>query len=82
MRLAFTRSIEDELKEPGTMTLTTFDHLTAEQRRQLRDLNQEHSETPKALGGAEASIVRARKDISYHRRRRAILANGHDDTAE
>ena len=84
MRLAFTRSIEDELKEPGTMTLTTFDHLTAEQRRQLRDLNQEHSETPKALGGAEASIVRARKlnDINYHRRRRAILADGHDDTAE
>ena len=65
------------------MTLITphvVDHLTADQRRQLRDLNNEHRETNEAMNHAEASIVRARKlnDINYHRRRKAILANGHD----
>ena len=65
------------------MNLTSshvVDHLTADQRRQLRDLNNEHRETNEAMNHAEASIVRARKltDINYHRRRKAILANGHD----
>ena len=63
--------------------LTSSPHVVVDSRqKQLRALNQEHRDTLEALNHAEASIVRARKDISYHRRRRAILANGHDDTAE
>ena len=58
--------------------MTTTD-TSADQRRQLRDLNTEHSDTLKALNQAEASIQRARNlnDQNYHRRRRAILTNGH-----
>jgi len=54
------------------------------QRRQLRDLNNEHRDTLEALNHAQASIIRAQKlnEQNYHRKRRAILANGHDDTAE
>jgi hypothetical protein len=52
-----------------------------DRQKQLRDLNNEHRDTLEALHHAEASIVRARKlnDINYHRRRKAILANGHGD---
>jgi hypothetical protein len=50
------------------------------QRRQLRDLNDEHRDTLEALNHAQASIVRAQKlnEQSYHRKRLAILSNGHD----
>ena len=65
--------------------LTSSPHVVVDSRqKQLRALNLEHRDTLEALNHAEASIVRAGKlnDINYHRRRRAILANGHDDTAE
>ena len=65
--------------------LTSSPHVVVDSRqKQLRALNLEHRDTLEALNHAEASIVRARKlnDIKYHRRRRAILANGHDDNAE
>ena len=54
------------------------------QRRQLRDLNNEHRDTLEALNHAQVSITRAQKlnEQNYHRKRPAILANGHDDTAE
>jgi len=44
-------------------------------------LDKEHRETLTALNQAEASVVHARKlnDLNYHRRRKAILANGHGD---
>jgi len=56
------------------------DRLTAEQRHQLRILNNEHRDTLEALNHAQASITRAQKlnEINYHRKRKAILANGHD----
>jgi hypothetical protein len=65
-----------------TLIPPTQEHDT--RQKQLRDLNQEHRDTLEALNHAEASIVRARKlnDLNYHRRRKAILANGHDDNAE
>jgi len=49
-------------------------------QKQLRDLKAEHRDTMEALNHAEASIARARKlnDLNYHRRRKAILSNGHD----
>ena len=64
--------------------MTTITEHHTNQQKQLWALNKEHRETLEALNHAEASIVRARKlnDINYHRRRRAILANGHDDNAE
>jgi len=54
------------------------------QRRQLRDLNNEHRDTLEALNHAQASIVRAQKlnEQNYHRKRKAILSNGHHDDAE
>jgi len=66
------------------------DHLRNESRsdhdvkQQLRALDKEHRETLTALNQAEASVAHSRKlnDLSYHRRRKAILANGHDDNAE
>ena len=65
-----------------TLIPPTQEHDT--RQKQLRDLNQEHRDTLEALNHAEASIVRARKlnDLNYHRRRKAIHANGHDDNAE
>ena len=65
-----------------TLIPPTQEHDT--RQKQLRDLNQEHRDTLEALNHAEASIVRARKlnDLNYHWRRKAILANGHDDNAE
>ena len=50
------------------------------QRRQLRDLNNEHSDTLEALNHAQVSITRSQKlnEQNYHRKRRAILSNGHD----
>jgi hypothetical protein len=59
-----------------------------ELRRRLsssfRDLNNEFPDTQAALNQAQASLNPAIKlaEINYHRKRQAILANGHDDTAE
>ena len=54
--------------------------ISESQRRQLRDLNNEHRDTLEALNHAQASIIRAQKlnEQNYHRKRKAILANGHD----
>ena len=41
--------------------------ITEHQRQQLRDLNNEHRDTLEALN-----------QQNYHRKRRAILSNGHD----
>ena len=51
-----------------------------DRQAQIRALDKEHRDTLTALNQAEASIVHARKlnDLNYHRRRKAILANGHD----
>jgi len=61
------------------MTLIT-PHLVASQRDQLRALNNEHRGTMEALNHAQASIIRTQKlnERNYHRKRKAILANGHD----
>jgi hypothetical protein len=72
------------------MTLITphvVDHLrndpatTQSVQQQLRELDKEYREKLVELNKAEACFIRARKldELSYHRRRRAILANGHDD---
>jgi hypothetical protein len=63
------------------MTPSTASSIAEHQRRQLRDLNNEHRDTLEALNHAEASIVRARKlnDLNYHKRRKAILANGNGE---
>jgi hypothetical protein len=55
-------------------------HISDLQRQQLRDLNNEHRDTLEALNHAQASIIRAQKlnEQNYHRKRKAILANGHD----
>jgi len=60
------------------MNITTA--ISALQRQQLRALNDEHRETLTALNHAQVSIVRAQKlnEQNYHRKRRAILSNGHD----
>ena len=54
--------------------------ISESQRRQLRDLNEEHRDTLEALNHAQASITRAQKlnEQNYHRKRKAILSNGHD----
>jgi hypothetical protein len=60
---------------------TTNGHLsTSPKHRALRDLNNEFRETQEALNHAQASINRALRlnDQNYHRKRKAILANGHD----
>ena len=69
--------------------ITTTDHRDRDSRsepvqQQLRALDKEHRETLTALNQAEASVAHARNlnDLNYHRRRKAILANGHDDNAE
>jgi hypothetical protein len=53
--------------------------ISESQRRQLRDLNNEHRDTLEVLNHAQASIIRAQKlnEQNYHRKRKAILANGH-----
>ena len=72
------------------MTLITpqvVDHLrndpatTQSAKQQLRELDKEYREKLVELNKAEACFIRARKldELSYHRRRRAILATGHDD---
>jgi hypothetical protein len=50
-------------------------------KQQLRELDKEYREKLTTLNQAEACISRTRKldELSYHRRRRAILANGHDE---
>ena len=60
--------------------MTTSTAYTESQRRALRDLNNEHRDTLEALNHAQASINRAQKlnEQNYHRKRRAILSNGHD----
>ena len=66
------------------MTLITpqvVDHLRNDPvKQQLRELDKEYREKLVELNKAEACFIRARKldELSYHRRRRAILANGHD----
>jgi hypothetical protein len=64
--------------------MTPSTSISAHQRRQLQALNDEHRDTQEALNHAQASIVRAMKlnEQNYHRKRKAILANGHDDPAE
>ena len=63
------------------MDTTTAFTISETQRRALRDLNNELRDTLEALNHAQASIVRAQKlnEQNYHRKRRAILSNGHDD---
>ena len=48
--------------------------------QQLRALNNEFRETQESLNHAQASITRALRlnDQNYHRKRKQILANGHD----
>jgi hypothetical protein len=54
------------------------------QKQLLRDLNKEYRDTQAALNQAQASFNRAIRlsEDSYRGKRQAILANGHDDTAE
>lgn len=62
------------------MDTTTAYTISETQRRVLRDLNNEHRDTLEALNHAQVSITRAQKlnEQNYHRKRRAILSNGHD----
>jgi hypothetical protein len=57
------------------------------QQKQLRDLNQDHSGIVETLTRAQKDVDRAQASVnlalklidgSYHRKRKAILANGHD----
>ena len=66
------------------MDTTTAYTISETQRRQLRDLNDEYRDLNETINHAGASVDRAKKlnDINYHRRRRAIPADGHDDTVE
>jgi hypothetical protein len=66
------------------MDTTTAYTISETQRRQLRDLNDEYRDLNETINHAQASVDRAKKlnDINYHRRRRAIPADGHDDTVE
>jgi hypothetical protein len=61
-------------------TTTDFYTRDASVHQQLRALDKEHRETQVALNQAEASILHARKldELNFHRRRKAILNNGHD----
>jgi len=85
------RQIETELRRTPNLResyhmlqpsprITTNDAVQA----QLRALDKEHRETLTALNQAEASVAHARKlnELNYHRRRKPILNNGHDDNAE
>jgi hypothetical protein len=58
--------------------------VTDDRQAQLRALNKEYRDTQEALNHTQASLNRAMKLMgeNYQRKRRAILANGHDDTAE
>jgi hypothetical protein len=64
------------------MTSLTSEHLPSKQRL-LRDLNAEYRDTQEALNHTQASLTRAIRlaEQNYQRKRKAILANGHD-TAE
>jgi len=64
--------------------MTFITAISETQRRQLRALNDEHRDTLEALNHAQASIVRAQKlnEQNYHRKRKAILANGHGEPDE
>jgi hypothetical protein len=50
-----------------------------QKHRLLRDLNSEYRDTQSALSHAAHSVNRALKlnEENYHRKRKAILANGH-----
>jgi hypothetical protein len=63
------------------MDTATAYTISASQRQQLRDLNNEHRHTQEALNHAQASIIRAQKlnEQNYHRKRKQILSNGHGD---
>ena len=57
------------------------DHLRNDPvKQQLRALDKEYREKLTTLNQAEACIDRTRRldELSYHRRRKTILANGHD----
>ena len=72
-------------KRPSTRSRESkIGRTQAQAQQQLRDLNNEFRDTQAALNQAQASLNRAIKlaEINYHRKRQAILANGHDDTAE
>jgi len=62
------------------MTASTAYTISESRRRQLRELNAEYNDINKEINHAQASVDRAKKlhDINYHKRRKAILANGHD----
>jgi hypothetical protein len=53
-------------------------------QKQLRDLNNEQRDTLEALNHAQASLTRAIRlaEQNYQRKRKAILANGHDELEE
>ena len=65
------------------MTLQTNGHSPTFVQKQLRDLNAEYRDTQEALNHTQASLTRAIRlaEQNYQRKRKAILANGHD-TAE
>jgi hypothetical protein len=67
------------------MTSTTdFYTLPPTKHQQLRALNTEYKATAEALNHSQASLTRAMRllEENYHRTRKQILANGHDQTAE
>jgi len=63
---------------------TATSTISAEQRRQLRELNAEYQDLNKEINHAQVSVDRAKKlnDINYHRKRKAILANGHSQDGD
>jgi len=61
------------------------DHLRNDPvKQQLRGLDKEYRETQVALNQTQASLTHTMRltEMNYHRRRKAILANGHDHDAE
>jgi hypothetical protein len=66
------------------MTPSTAYTISETHRRQLRDLNAEYRDLNETINHAQASVDRAKKlnDINYHRRRKAILSNGHAELEE
>jgi len=66
--------------------MTPSTSISAHQRRQLQALNDEHRDTLEALNHAQVNVNRTKADVDralklldgeYHRKCRAILANGH-----
>jgi hypothetical protein len=67
-----------------TLSTTDFYTLPPSKHRLLRDLTNEYRDTQEALNHAQASLTRAIRlaEQNYQRKRRAILANGHDELDE